>query len=216
MSKKINTNKSIKNYSARKLNKTKKNKQKGGNYSDKIISKIVEIAKDISPTFNTDEFIAPFNLHELKIDNKLKDIAHIFKESKYLELRKYNGEKKLVIACGNYRLDDRNLDICLSENDCDQTFENKYHSHRDCYTIDLSLVANPSIVSNFDNPNIIYKTIPSNSFDLIFFEGGGEPNTNPNEIKRLLNSNTNSFCLAMNEGKYIVYSYWFEGRYIIN
>jgi hypothetical protein len=62
----------------------------------------------------------------------------------------------------------------------------------------------------------VYTTIPSNSFDLIFFEGGGEPNTNPNEIKRLLNSNTNSFCLAMDEGKYIVYSYWTEGRYIIN
>lgn len=216
MSNKRNKNKSKKNLAHRKLNKTKKNKQTGGKYSDKIISKIVEMAETINPEINTSELMAPFDLHQLKIDNKLSYITTIYKENNYLALRKYNGEKKLIIACGNYRLDNRNLDPCVSEHDCDQTFENKYHSHKDCYTIDMSLLANPSIVSDFNNPNIVFKTIPSNSFDLIFFEGGAEPNTNPKEIKRLLNSNTNSFCLGMEEGKYFVYSNWSEGIYTVN
>ena len=69
---------------------------------------------------------------------------------------------------------------------------NKYHNHTDVFTIDISLVANPSIVSNF-NAESHYKTIPDNSFDIIIFEGSGEPSENSNEIKRLLNKNNLSY-----------------------
>ncbi len=215
---KKNTIKSKRNIFKRKQinNRTRKYKQKGGKYNEQMISTIVQLSQQINNEFNLPEYISQFDLNQLKIDNSLKYIERIYNEDHYLVLRKYNGEKKLMIACGNYRLDNRNLDPCDETNGCNQILENKYHSHRDYYTIDASLVANPSIVSDFNNSSIVFKTIPSNSFDLIVFEGGADPSSNPNEIKRLLNSNTNSFCISLNESKYVVYSYWFEGKYKVN
>ncbi len=218
MPKKRNSIKSKKYISKRKTTnkKTIKYRQKGGKYSQQMITNIVKMSQQIDPQLNTPEIMASFNLNELKIDNNINYITRIFNKYHYIVLRKYNGEKKLMIACGNYRLDNRNLDPCDKENGCNQIFENKYHAHRDYYTIDLNLLANPSIVSDFNNSNIVLKTIPSNSFDLIVFEGGAEPSTNPNEIKRLLNSNVNSFCISMYKGKYFVYSFWYEGKYSLN
>jgi hypothetical protein len=81
----------------------------------------------------------------------------------------------------------------------------------------MTLVANPSIVAEF-NGHIIFETIPDNSFDIIIFEGGGDPNDNPLEIKRLLNKNNLSFCICNSviDGKMIIYSYWSDNKYIIN
>lgn len=66
--------------------------------------------------------------------------------------------------------------------------------------------------------DIIFRTIPDNSFDIIIFEGGGEPSDNKNEIMRLLNKNNTSFCIYNNEeeGKYTIFSYWSDGRYYSN
>ena len=78
----------------------------------------------------------------------------------------------------------------------------------------MSLIANPSIVCNF-NSDSKFTTIPNNSFNLIYFEGSCDPEINRNEIKRLLDNKTTSFCIGIDEGKYYVYSYYSDGKYNI-
>lgn len=50
------------------------------------------------------------NLNRLIIYNDLYTINKIYNEYNYLVLRPYNGEKILLIACGNNRIDNGNLD----------------------------------------------------------------------------------------------------------
>ncbi len=76
-------------------------------------------------------------------------------------------------------------------------------------------MANPSIIGNF-NPETKFLTIPNGSFNLIYFEGGGNPSDNIPEIKRLLDNKTSSFCINMQEGFYFVHSYYADGNFIIN
>jgi hypothetical protein len=188
-------------------------------YSE-IIQYLKKTASNIDSYFNSVEYLSKFGtkLDDLIVDLDINTIKVTFNDNKYLQLRKYNGEKKLLIGCGNYRLDDRGGNPFVETEYSSKIHENKYHSHRDFFTIDLCLYANPSIVSTFDNNNkIIYTTIPDNSFDLIIFEGGGE--LNPDEIKRLLNKNTNSYCIYYLEKKTgipYVYSYVNDGSYINN
>jgi hypothetical protein len=188
----------------------------GGNtYTSNIITYLKEKSNDIYNDFNNDEIFESFNLNELFITHDLKTIKDIYESNRYLQIRKYNNEKKLIIACGNRRLDNSNLDPC-DYSQCNLINKNIHHSHAEAFTIDMSLVANPSIIAEFKK-DIIFRTIPDNSFDIIIFEGGGEPSDNPDEIKRLLNKNNMSFCIYNNEkGKYIIYSYWSKGTYYIN
>ena len=182
----------------------------GNNYSNEMITFIREKANEINSIFNSETDLNKFDLNQLKIDLSLEEITEIY-NNKYLQLRKYNNERYLMIACGNYRLDNCNLE---PNKDCETSINNnKYHSHRDFFTIDTTLVANPSIVSIFGNNNIIYNTLPNHSFILIIFEGGGD--VNPIEIERLLDNKTNSFCIIQNDGRFIIYSYYQEGKYII-
>jgi hypothetical protein len=186
--------------------------QSGGDYDLDLIKYLREKGIEIDSYFNSDSFIGVFNLNNLVINNE--KIKEIYNEHHYLELRKYNNEKKLIVGCGNRRLDDRNLHQCTTELKCNQIFENIYHSHTDAFTIDLSLLANPSIVARFSEESF-FATIPDNSFDIIIFEGGGGPEDNPDEIKRLLNSKNLSFCIGMDDGIYRIYSYWREQDYTI-
>jgi hypothetical protein len=64
--------------------------------------------------------------------------------------RKYNGETKLIIGCGQ--------------------MNKKYHEHLDCYTIDCRMRMNPSLVCNFGTYEM-KKYIPDNSFNEVIFEG---------------------------------------------
>jgi hypothetical protein len=179
-------------------------KQSGGIYSDDLLEYVKETSEIVSSDFNKDEIFKNFDLNNLFITNNLETMQKCFKDYKYLEIRKYNNERKLIIGCGNRRLDNRNLDLCIPS-ECDQIRENIFHSHMDAYTIDMSLVANPSIISEFTTGSK-YPTIPDNSFDIIIFEGGGNPADNDDEIKRLLNKNNISVCISQDEdGEYIVY-----------
>lgn len=200
----------------------------GGNYDPRFIQRIVEFSRAIS-RYNDSEYTrwdfegGEFISNMLDINNDVEKITNIFTRANYLELRKYNGEKTLVIACGNRRIDDTNLNLYQSDTNYEYAIDNihnrindnQYHSHRNAYTIDMTLVANPSIVAEFNGTLNFSLSLPDNSFDYIIFEGGGRPWNNDSEIQRLLNKNNLSFCICNGEGGYIVYSYYDYGQYHI-
>jgi hypothetical protein len=200
--------------------------QKGGYYHERYY-KIVEYSRsittlnDISKWYDIDEdngeenYDTWFDLNKLKIIHSFGEIDRIYRSFGYIQLRPYNKERVLIIGCGNGRLDDRNIGNC-SEYHCKQNEEYKFHSHENAYTIDLTLVANSSIVGDF-NEDIKLRTIPDNSFEIIRFEGGGDPFSNDAEIKRLLDSNTLSYCISDHGtvGTYL-YSSYREGVYSIS
>lgn len=178
-----------------------------------VITYIKEKTNILNSLYNSNIFFNQHNLNELSILNNYNLIKNIYENNNYIELRPYNNEKVLIIGCGNKRLDCGNVEPC--DNIEMKQLYDKYHSHENAFTIDIALVANPSIVSYF-NENIKFNTIPDHSFELIIFEGGGDPLSNPLEIQRLLKNTTNTMCIGMIDGSYYVYSYYFEGNYYIN
>ena len=114
---------------------------------------------------NGDEFV---DLEKLTVTNK--DITSDFKLTKSCILRKYNGEKELILACGNNPtysyLDPSSNSWKLFAEHYDQY---DYHDHSDAYTIDPDLAMNPSIVGLFGYET--FKEIPDNSFEYIEMEG---------------------------------------------
>jgi len=155
-----------------------------------------------------------FNFNDLHIENTLEEIVAEYLQNGYLYLRPYRGEKTFIIGCGNNRLDCSNL-LNRNSDNCDLSHSNIYHNHRDAYTLDITLVANPSIVANF-NKDLRLSKIPDNSFNFIIFEGGGDPRDNPIEIRRLLNRYTTSMCISVSpEIGYHIYSVWSNGEYNI-
>lgn len=196
--------------------------QHGTGYSEKLKRFIITSALEIGSSSEyvvftpdcdlfTDEYC--FNFNDIDIENTFDVINEEYTNNGYLYLRPYRGEKILIIACGNHRLDCSNY-INLNTEDCDLLDYNIFHNHREAYTIDKDLVANPSIVAYFDN-DLYLEKIPDNSFNFIIFEGGGRPQDNPDEVKRLLNKNTISMCIGMEEGEYYIYSNWDRGEYNI-
>lgn len=197
--------------------------KKGGEYlekNDDVIKFILNNVSTIDEYYNSDEIIGKFTPGELfyglNITMKLEDMEKIYTENKYIQLRPYQGEKILTIGCGNRRLETANAEPYLNNKTQidDKRNYDRYHSHHNEFTIDMTLVANPSIVCNF-NSDSKFTTIPDNSFNLIYFEGSCDPEINRNEIKRLLNNKSTSFCIGMNNGKYCVYSYYSDGEYYI-
>jgi hypothetical protein len=145
---------------------------------------------------------------------KLDDIKTIFDKNNYVQIRPYQGETVLVIGCGNRRIDSANLlpdidDLSLIN---DKRNYDVSHSHHNEFTIDLSLLANPSIISKVDLTST-FLSIPNHSFKLIYFEGSGVSEINIDEIKRLLNNKTNSFCIMMTDGVYHIHSYYIDGKF---
>jgi hypothetical protein len=201
----------------------KTNIQLGKGYHNEFKNFIIESAINIEAEFNSspNTVFTPdcdlftdrncFNFNDIHIENTLEDIRTEYIRNKYLYLRPYRGEKTFIIGCGNNRLDCANI-TNKNSSECELLKFNSYHNHRDAYTLDLTLVANPSIVANF-NKDLRLEKIPNNSFNFIYFEGGGNPEDNPDEIQRLLNRYTTSMCIGMIDGKYYVYSFWNDGIY---
>jgi hypothetical protein len=194
----------------------------GGAYdikNDPLIKYIIDSVCSIESYCNSaniiNEYTACSFFYGLDILMSLDEIKKIFKEKKYIQLRPYRGEKVLVIGCGNKRLDHGNSvhDVNHSEEIMQKHNYNKFHSHYNEFTIDLSLVANPSIIGKF-NENIMLGTIPDHCFDFIYFEGGGDNNNT--EIKRLLNNKTLSFCIDIDNGIYYIRSYYNNGVFYDN
>lgn len=94
---------------------------------------------------------------KLNIDNS-------WKNNNIIVLRPYNGEKILVVGCGNlyhYKED---------ENDEDhwKNFAKK-HKHRNEYTINPDIEMNPSVCTEFGKTKL--ECIPDNVFNKVIFEG---------------------------------------------
>jgi len=204
----------------------KKRTQTGRGYSDRLKDYVIEKSMLIMPEFNSPPltvFIPDcnlftdnncFNFNDLHIENTLEEIDAEYLQNRYLYLRPYRGEKTFIIGCGNNRLDCSNI-LNRNSDKCDLFHSNLYHNHRDAYTLDMTIVANPSIVAEF-NRNLRLSKIPDNSFYFILFEGGGNPQDNPHEIQRLLNKYTTSMCISISpEIGYYIYSVWSNGVYTI-
>ena len=140
-----------------------------------------------------------YNFNELKIINSMKYISNIYNKNGLIVLRPYNGERTLIIGCGNGRLD------------YDDIYYDQ-HCHKGAYTIDMLLVANPCIVGIWDKNMLLVDLIPDNAFELIIFEGSGHPSYNYREIHRLLDKNNLSMSIAMDDGCYYVDSVGGEGE----
>jgi hypothetical protein len=179
-----------------------------GGYDFDLIEYIKSKSIEINDYYNSHIFVDEHDLEKLNININLEEIKHIYESNKYIQLRRYNNEKILIIGCGNGRLDCGNLEPCYSESY--KVNYDKYHMHEDAFTIDLTLVANPSIVSEF-NQLSNYSTLPDHTFDFIIFERGGDPKDNPEEIKRLLNNNKNSYCIHFDK----IYSHYIDGQYFL-
>lgn len=90
---------------------------------------------------------------KLKIESSKDEMESVYEKFKVIQLRPYNNEKHLVIACGNRPL---------------------YHNHKecehlDCYTIDISPRQNPSLIARFgyDDIRSLFK---ESSFETILIE----------------------------------------------
>ena len=206
----------------RKSRKKNMNIQSGKGYTSELKTFIIMSALEIGADSEYVEFTPScdlhndehcFNFNDIDIENTLDVITEEYENNGYLYLRPYRGEKIFIVACGNHRLDCSNF-TNLNTDDCDLLDYNILHNHRDAYTLDKELVANPSVVANF-NTDLYLEKIPDNSFNFIIFEGGGRPADNPYEIQRLLNRNTISMCIGMEDGDYYVYSCWDRGEYRI-
>ncbi len=201
-------------------NKSESYNLSGGVYlkeNDEVLKYLKETSKLIYE-LNSDEYFNEYQpidiFYGLNISLKLEEIQKIFNENKYLQIRPYAGEKILTIGCGNRRIDSGNVSPYL-DSKSDIEFKRKFdltHSHNNEFTIDATLVANPSIIGVFDDESK-FLTIPDHSFNLIYFEGSGYPENNIDEIKRLLNNKTTSFCIAMDEGDYFVHSCYIDGKF---
>ena len=202
------------------------NMQSGKGYPEELKTFIIRSAIDVQTVYNSPPLtvFTPdcdlfkdthcFNFNDIHIENTLAEISSEYIRNNYLYLRPYRGEKIFIIACGNNRFDCSNFTNKNSV-ECELLHYNIYHNHRDAYTLDFTLIANPSIVANF-NADLRLEKIPDNSFNFIFFEGGGNPDDNPHEIQRLLNKYTTSMCIGMMNGHYYVYSFWSDGEYNIS
>ena len=186
--------------------------------NDKVIKYVKETAFEINPIYNSPEILSEYEpasiFYGLNISMELGDITTIFDEYGYIQIRPYQGEKVLVIGCGNRRIDAGNL---YHKKNTEEriNYKRNYdldHLHLNQFTIDLTLVANPSIISNF-GPDSRYYTIPDHSFTLIYCEGGA-PVNNDREISRLLDNKTTSFYIIVENGDYMVHSFYKDGEFI--
>lgn len=80
-----------------------------------------------------------------------------------LVMRQYKGERLMIVACGNRPV--------LFENTTDDIF-GPFHDHVGAYTMDIMVGMNPSVVGDFHRTDL-RKIVPRDSFDEIWFEGGG-------------------------------------------
>lgn len=130
---------------------------------------------------------------KLLISNSFDTIKAIYNEHGVIQLRPYSGEPILIIGCGNFPLAYYERPINLG---ADHNRESYYginssyrswgsHHHTMSYTINISLGANPSIVSDFSKQS--YKElIPDGSFAIIAYEGVQLQTVPQDEITRLL------------------------------
>lgn len=128
----------------------------------------------------------------LSMNVPVSEILKIFIDAGYLVMRPYEGQKELIIGCGNgscinsggYPIDDQGL----------RAEHTITHAHENAYTIDPCCMTNPSCMSFFGYHS--YKHIlPDGCFDKIILEGVWNIETDLffSEIKRLASPSAKLF-----------------------
>lgn len=130
-----------------------------------LASKVVEICKNdakMKKWLKND-----IDYEKLDITNDIDTIQTIYDKHQVLQLRSYQGEKHLVVGCGNcpivYEDDKHQPDFYRTAQD---------HAHSGCYTLDMDIKMNPSVVANFreNDPHELFK---EEQFDTIRVECTG-------------------------------------------
>lgn len=104
---------------------------------------------------------------QLNISSKFDDMISTYKKNGVIELRTYNGEKKLLVGCGNYPF--VNCGGYPFQNNDEEKKYHEMHHHTDSYTINPMLSYNPSVIGFYSYNT--FKNIPSQSFEKIIIEG---------------------------------------------
>lgn len=121
------------------------------------------------------------------VTESIENIEKYYNLSGTIVLRPYDGEKKLILGCGNLH----NYKIYQNNDDFYDDFISK-HIHMNEYTINPDISMNPSIASEYGKK--IFSSIPDNSFKEIIFEGFMANNIKKypyylSELDRLLKNN---------------------------
>lgn len=103
----------------------------------------------------------------LDIRNTKRNMLHFFDKYRIVPLREYQGEKTLVIGCGNSPLVDSGG--YFFETVQEKVIYQKQHAHKGCYTICSDPCYNPSVVGFFSSN--YFKNIPDGAFYKIVIEG---------------------------------------------
>ncbi len=130
-------------------------------------------------------------------------IGHFFNKSGTIPLREYNGEKTLILGCGNkpvftcggvytYAPD------CESSSDYDFDYRDK-HSHPNTCTVNPDLGYNPTLVAHFGYQQLTY--FKDASFAEIIFEGYMNVYTTEKTIKDMYaNKNSMGYYIYQDTG----------------
>ena len=105
-----------------------------------------------------------------------RPMSTIIDESKrhdgVLVMRRYDGEQRLVVACGNGPLLFDDTDDLLTSSDEHYRAYRDDHLHIAEYTINILLEMNPSMIGSFGQTDL-RRLFPQECFEEIEFEGGG-------------------------------------------
>jgi len=160
---------------------------------------------------NGDKF--EFDIQELDITETVDDIAQLYEEFGVIVLRKYNGEDKLVIACGNCPL--ANCGGYPFNDDYEKEEYHAEHHHTGCYTINPAPEYNPSVIGWFSEQTFL--NIPDVSFSEIYIEGAWLDGTQIffDEIRRMLKNGGKLFDISY-ETPMVILSKDADGSLIID
>lgn len=145
-----------------------------GGLFKKIIASTYVLFMNFFKELCFESLVVPWNdqkyhsiLDRLSITVNLSDMLNHFENDKTIVLRQYNGEKYLMIGCGNKPL--MNCGGYLFESDEEKEKYQMEHHHDGYYTINPVIEYNPSIIGFFSYQHFL--SIPDGVFEEIETEG---------------------------------------------
>jgi hypothetical protein len=108
---------------------------------------------------------------ELSVDNSVSDVQKLYNWYGVIQLRRYAGERKLILGCGNNPIFIGSTPLRKQYDSVTEFWSNyaESHKHVGCYTINPDIGMNPSIVGCFGIEDFTF--LPKGAFTEIEFEG---------------------------------------------
>ncbi len=124
-----------------------------------------------------------YHLLDIKMD--MKSIESTFEKHKVIQLRPYNGEKYLVIGCGNTPISYGEIDLDALDMPAHFIDYRKDHQHTGCYTINPDIRWNPSMVVAYGHVDLT-PLFKEGQFEAIYAECCGPVFNTPLGFKNLV------------------------------